>query len=372
MNNNIIYSVWLSLLDGIGGISGKQLYELYGDYESVYKLTADEIDSLDMIKSNQKLVMKNKNLDYAKSIVEKCESMGIEIIAYDDKEYPDMLREIYDPPIVLYKKGIPFDFNNTALTAIVGARKASVYGVRCAEDYASDLSKSNIVVVSGMASGVDGAAHRGALKAGMPTVAVLGNGIDICYPLENRDLYERIKEYGVLISEYPPATSPHSGNFPKRNRIIAAISHATVVVEAGLRSGSLKTAEYANEYGKMVFAIPNMITNRAAVGSNNLIKDYACITTTPNDIVEYFYGRFGVGKMSGKDNSDISLYEKMLENLSEDEKKILSVLSEVPKHIDRIVRESGLPAGRVNANLTLLEMKALVSAMPGSSYALRF
>ncbi len=371
-----IYAVWLATLCGIGDLTVKKLVDRYEEAKNIYNLTPSQIDDIEGLNKNQRLVLKNKNLDYARSIIRKCEEKGIDIICFNDENFPDMLRYIPDPPYVLYKKGINIDFNNTAFTAIVGARHASVYGVKCAEDYAYELSRSNIVVVSGMAYGVDAGAHRGALKAGLPTVAVLGSGVDICYPLENKEIYNYIANYGVLLSEYPPETPVFHGNFPKRNRIISAISHVVVVTEAGIKSGSLRTANLANEYGKMVFAIPNSITNRAAAGSNELIKDYAALTTTPNDIITYMYGRYGVGvelfELHEEKEEKIEENKKIFDNLNPEETKILSVLSDVPKHIDRIVREVDMPTGRVNANLTLLEMKNLVVPMPGNSYSKTF
>lgn len=365
-----IYAVWLATLRGIGDLTIKRLVDKYETAKNIYELTPEEIDLIDELNKNQRLVLKNKNLDYAWSVIRKCEEKEIDIICFNDENFPDMLRYIPDPPYVLYKKGINIDFNNTAFAAIVGARHASVYGVRCAEDYAYELSRSNIVIVSGMAYGVDAGAHRGALKAGLPTVAVLGSGVDICYPLENKELYDYISKYGVLLSEYPPETPVFHGNFPKRNRIISAISHVVIVTEASIKSGSLKTANFANEYGRMVFAVPNSITNRAAAGSNELIKDYAALTTTPNDIVTYMYGRYGVGVEIHEENNQNEIENnRIVDNLSPEETKILSVLSEIPKHIDRIVREVDIPTGRVNANLTLLEMKNLIVAMPGNSYS---
>ncbi len=365
-----IHALWLATLCGIGDLTVKRLVDRYETAKNIYNLTPSEIDNISELNKNQRLVLKNKNLDYAWSVMRKCEEKGIDIICFNDENFPDMLRHIPDPPYVLYKKGINIDFNNTAFTAIVGARHASIYGVKCAEDYAYELSRSNIVVVSGMAYGVDAGAHRGALKAGLPTVAVLGSGVDICYPLENKELYDYISKYGVLLSEYPPETPVFHGNFPKRNRIISAISHVVVVTEASIKSGSLRTANLANEYGKMVFAVPNSITNRAAAGSNELIKDYAALTTTPNDIVTYMYGRYGVGvEIHEEKEESIKENKKIFDNLNPEETKILSVLSDVPKHIDRIVRELDMPTGRVNANLTLLEMKNLIVAMPGNSYS---
>ncbi len=363
---NKIFAVWLATSAGIGTATVKKLIEIYKTAENIYNLTPKQIDEIKILNKNQKLVLKNKNSDYAQSIIEKCAFNGIDIICFNDEAYPEMLRNIPDPPYVLYKKGIDIDFNNTAFAAIVGARHASAYGVKCAETYAYELSMSNIVVVSGMAYGIDGAAHRGALKAGAPTVAILGCGVDTCYPLENKDIYDYISRYGVLLSEHPPSTPIFRGNFVKRNRIISAISHSVIVAEAGVKSGSLITANFANEYGKMVFAIPNAITNRAAAGSNELIKDFALLTTTSNDIVSYMYGRYGVG--AGIKKEEKKEPEENLYKLNPSEIKVLSVLSDVPVHIDKIVRETSIQPGKLNAILALLEIRKLVVSLPGNSY----
>lgn len=368
--NEKLYAVWLSTIAGFGNITVKSLYDNCGNGEAVYNLTASQIDGLDFLNKNQKLALKSKNLDYAKSIIEECEGKNIEIIEFNSPEYPEMLREIYDPPVVLYKKGVPFDFNNTAMVGIVGTRRASVYGDKCATMYAHDLSKANIVVVSGMAAGIDSAAHRGALKAGAVTVAVLGTGADVCYPLENRELYDYLCDYGVIISEYPPKTTAHPGHFPRRNRIISGISRALLVVEAGLRSGALITADLANEQGKSVYAIPNGIMNKASTGTNNIIKEYAYLTNTPNDIIEYFYGRYNVGEKVQSEKADEE-FLKILDNLSEEEKLVAKALTDKPKYIDTLVRETNFPAGKISAIITMLEIYGIARSHPGNSYSLK-
>lgn len=369
--NEKLYAVWLSTIVGVGNITVKSLYDNFQNSENVYDLTPSEIDELDFLNKNQKLALKSKNLDYAKSIMEECEEKNIEIIEFNEPQYPEMLREIYDPPVVLYKKGIPFDFNNTAMVGIVGTRRASVYGDKCAVMYAHDLSKANIVVVSGMAMGIDASAHRGALKAGAVTVAVLGTGVDVCYPMENKEIYDYLCKYGVVISEYPPKTAAFPGHFPRRNRIISGISKALLVVEAGLRSGALITADLANEQGKSVYAIPNGIMNKASTGTNNIIKEYACLTNTPNDIIEYFYGRYNVGEKAETELADDE-FLKILENLSAEEKIVAKALSDKPKYIDTLVRETNFPAGKISAIITMLEIYGIAQSHPGNSYSLKF
>lgn len=369
--DNKIYTVWLSTLMGVGTITIKSLYERFGNSENIYNLTASEIEEIDFISKNQKLALKNKNLDYAKSIIEDCENKEIKIIGFNDEDYPQSLKNIDDPPVVLYKKGVDFDFNSTAMVGIVGTRRASVYGDKCATMYSYDLSKANIVVVSGMAMGIDAAAHKGALKAGAVTVAVMGTGVDVCYPMENKEIYEYLCKYGVIISEYPPKTSAFPAHFPRRNRIISGISQALLVVEAGLRSGALITADFANEQGKCVYAIPNSILNRTSTGTNNIIKEYACLTNTPNDIIEYFYGRYDVGEISENEIADEE-FLKMLENLSTEEKTVAAALSEKPKYIDTLVRETNYPAGKISAIMTMLEIKGIARSYPGNSYSLKF
>lgn len=369
--DNKIYTVWLSTLFGVGKITVKGLFERFGTAENIYNLTSSEIEEMEFLNKNQKLALKNKNLDYANAIIEDCENEQIEIIGFNDEAYPKSLKNIADPPVVLYKKGIDFDFNNTAMVGIVGTRRASVYGDKCATMYAYDLSKANIVVVSGMAMGIDASAHKGALKAGAVTVAVLGTGVDICYPLENKDIYEYLCKYGVVISEYPPKTSAYPKHFPQRNRIISGISQALLVVEAGLRSGALITADFANEQGKSVYAIPNSILNKTSTGTNNIIKEFAYLTNTPNDIIEYFYGRYDVGEKNTSEVADEE-FMKIIENLSTEEKIVAKALSDAPKYIDTLVRETNYPAGKISAIMTMLEIKGIARSHPGNSYSLKF
>lgn len=368
--NDKLYAVWLSTLVGIGKITVKNLYENFKTSENIYNLTSSQIEELDFLNKTQKIALKAKNLDYAKSILEKCDEKDIEIIEYNENEYPKMLREIYDPPAVLYKKGVPFDFNNTAMVGIVGTRRASIYGDKCATMYAGDLSKANIVVVSGMAMGIDASAHRGALKVGAVTVAVLGTGVDVCYPMENKEIYDYLCKYGVIISEYPPGTTAHPGHFPNRNRIISGITKALLVVEAGLRSGALITADFANEQGKSVYAIPNGILNKASTGTNNIIKEYAYLTNTPNDIIEFFYGHYNVGTPPQSEEADDE-FMKILDNLSDEEKIVARALSDKPKYIDTLVRETNFPAGKISAIITMLEIYGIAQSHPGNSYSLK-
>ncbi len=218
-----------------------------------------------------------------KNIIEICYKKSINIIPISHEEYPEMLKYIPDPPLLLYVRGIIPKFNSIA---IVGSRKASGYGVETAFKIASELVLSDITIVSGMARGIDTAAHSGALDAGGKTIAVLGCGVDIIYPPENRSIMERIIKTGAVISEYPPGSPPSTIHFPNRNRIISGMSLGTLVVEAGLKSGSLITANCALEQGRDVFAIPGNINNYNSMGTNRLIKDGAKIVLSSDDILD--------------------------------------------------------------------------------------
>ena len=371
MSNNK-YWIWLGNVAGLGHVKLKQLLESYETAENIYNLTASQIDDIPGINDKLKLSLKNKGLDYVEGIIEDCRVKGIDIITITDEKYPKKLAYIYDPPIVLYKKGKDFCYDELASIAIVGTRKATPYGLATAENFARDLSLNGMTVISGMAEGVDSAAHKGAIKAGCPTIAILGTGVDICYPRFNQELYEYIINYGAVISEYPPGTGAHPGHFPARNRIISGISEATLVVEADLKSGSLITADMANDQGKDVFAIPNNINAPKARGTNQLIKEFAYMATCVSDILEHYLIKYPeqLYQKPEKKISDAE-YEKAVNNLSDDEKSVIECLSEKPIYIDEILRKTKLPAGKVNGLLVILQMKDVVYLLPGNSYMLK-
>ena len=366
------YWVWLSNISGLGHIKIKQLLSDYQTAENIYNLTPQQIDGIATINDKVKLSLKNKSLDYAEAIIEDCLNKGIDIIPITSDKYPKKLAYIFDPPIILYKRGKDFDYDNLASLAIVGTRKATPYGISTAESFAHDLSLNGITVISGMAEGVDSAAHKGAIKAGCPTIAVLGTGVDICYPKFNQELYEYIISYGAVLSEYPPGTIGHPAHFPARNRIISGITEATLVVEADLKSGSLITADMANDQGKDVFAIPNNINAPKARGTNQLIKEFAYMVTCVSDILDHYVSKYPE-QLFKKPELKISNdeYVKNVNGLSEDEKILIQCLGEKPVYIDEILRKTKFPVGKVNGMLTLLQMKDIIHLLPGNSYILK-
>ena len=277
----------LCRVEGIGAVSIRKLLEKAGDVSEIRKLPAESLQKL--LGEKKAALLKNwgapENLERAKRQEEQWKKKGISFDFLWEEAFPKRLKEISDPPLVLYRIG-KLPEPEKKMTAIVGARACSSYGKEMAEYFARGLAKEGIGIVSGMARGADGIAQRAALSAGGYSVAVLGCGVDICYPEENRPLYEKLKESGCILSEYPPGTLPHSRLFPPRNRIISALSDAVLVVEAKENSGSLITAGFALEQGKMVFAIPGAVTDALSTGCLKLIYDGAGIAYSPEFILE--------------------------------------------------------------------------------------
>ncbi|HLC19010.1 MAG TPA: DNA-processing protein DprA [Thermodesulfobacteriota bacterium] len=295
------------------------------------------------------------------------EGLGVEIITFHDRRYPSLLKEIHDPPYMLYARGDTGLLGLTETVAVVGTRRPTHYGLTMAETISRDLAGMGIVVVSGMARGCDGAAHAGALASGGNTIAVLGTGIDVPYPKENRKLYERIAESGLLLSELPPGTPPAPYNFPKRNRIISGLSRGVVVVEAPLRSGALMTASLALEHNREVFAVPGLATNHKSRGTNRLIKDGAAIVEDAVDIVSALGFKPRVVERAAADKPGAP-------GLGDDESLVLGALEAVdagPVHIDAIAEKTGFSASRVSALLLQMELKGLVVQRPGKCFVKR-
>lgn len=278
------YWIWLSLIKNLGSKRKLRLLELYKTPEEIYKLTKEELLNINGIGeaiANDIMISKNEKIlnDHIKYMNEN----NIKIININEREYPQALKEIYDPPISLYVKGNIEKLNNKNI-GIVGCRECTEYGKKSAEYFAYNLSKQNINIVSGLAKGIDSYAHLGSLNTGN-TIAVLGNGLDIIYPKENLELAnEIIKRGGTIISEYPCGTKPDKMKFPARNRIISGISKGVIVVEAKEKSGTLITVDFALEQGRDVFVVPGNINSINSVGTNDLIKQGARLVTTYEDI----------------------------------------------------------------------------------------
>ncbi len=344
-----IYAIALSLIKGVGEKTVKDVLNRFSPEEifSADKSTLFEI--FGKKKTENFLSQKKKALREAEKIKKECLKKQIQIIPLTDSRYPELLKEIPDPPGVLYIKGV---LPNKKAISVVGSRKFSGYGKFITEKFVKELSKGGINVVSGLAIGIDSIAHKTALKYGGLTTAVLGSGLDIIYPNENKSLFfEILDKGGAVISEYPPGTKPSKYTFPKRNRIIAGLSYGVIVMEAPKRSGALITAKIANDYGRIVFSIPTNINNPYGEGNNLLLKEGAVLVTDIKDIKEYI-------------SFDIKLEDKTDVHLSHIEEKILSILAE-PTHIDVIVEKMDMDFDEVSVFLFELEMKGLVENQGG-------
>ena len=278
------YWIWLSLIKNLGSKRKLKLLELYKTPEEIYKLTKEELMNINGIgEAIANDIMISKNEEILNYHIKYMKENNIKIININEREYPQALKEIYDPPISLYVKGNIEKLNNKNI-GIVGCRECTTYGKKSAEYFSYNLSKQNINIVSGLAKGIDSYAHLGSLNTGN-TIAVLGNGLDIIYPKENLELAnEIIKRGGTIISEYPCGTKPDKMKFPARNRIISGISSGIIVIEAKEKSGTLITVDFALEQGRDVFVVPGNINSINSVGTNDLIKQGARVVTTYEDV----------------------------------------------------------------------------------------
>ncbi len=348
--------IFLNFLQEISPKKINQIWQAFEDKSEILRNT----QKLKELNLKEKVIdkIKNKKIrDKFKKELDLAYKKEIKIITILDEEYPQILREIYDPPPVLYIKG-KFDPCSLNL-AIVGTRRASFYGLSQSEYFAYELALRGVVIISGLARGIDTYAHKGALKAKSPTYAVLGSGLDNIYPPENRNLAQQIVEKGALISEFPLETPPFKKNFPQRNRIISGLSFGVFVIEAGRKSGALITADFALEQGREVFALPNQITNTQSQGVLNLIKEGAKLVTSPFDILEELPLDFK--RKVVKENK-----EKI--ELTENEERILKVL-ESPLYFDEILSSTRLEPKVLNTTLLELKLKDLIEFLPGGKYA---
>jgi DNA processing protein len=296
----------------------------------------------------------------------------IKKISIDDAEYPEILKSIYTPPKLLYVNG-SFKEDDKNAVAIVGSRRATRYGLEMAEKIAFDIAVRGITVVSGMARGIDSAAHAGALKAKGRTIAVMGSGHNYIYPPENKELYEEIAKNGAVITEFEDDMAPLPGNFPIRNRIISGLSLGLVVVEAARNSGALITAGYALEQGREVFAVPGKISSFTSAGTHGLIKDGAKLIQSADDILEELR-LHEIEPASGekKNSIDDSISKKtrayIYNSLTDDERRVYKILDDEPLYIDEVVKESNISLNKISKIILGLEMKKLIKELPGKQF----
>ena len=383
------YWLWLTTLPGLTDSSKMLLMEHFSSPEDVYYAREEALWQVDGLKKEQAALLENKSLAMADRVLADCARKDIFIITMADALYPERLRNIYQPPLLLYGKGAMPLFDEEAAVAVVGTRSCTPYGIHCAEKLGYELTQQGGMVVSGMAKGIDAAAMRGALRFGGFTCGVLGGGVDVIYPAENRRLYEDIAATGVLLSEYPPQTEPEAWHFPVRNRILSGLSVAVAVVEAPERSGALITAENAIEQGRDVFAVPGPIDAPNSAGCHRLIREGAGLAACGWDILGEYESRFPhklrrtappmppLPRMAGEpktaekrkteevqDAPEVAqtpalpqLTAAEWDSLSAEQQAVLRVLRpDKPQLTDQLAEDSGLPIQRVLPALTLLEI----------------
>ena len=382
------YWVWLTTLPGLTNRSKLLLLEHFPSPEDIYYAQPEDLPPVEGLSSSQAALLSDKSTDRAEDVLARCAKGDIFLLTMQDALYPDRLRNIFDPPVLLYGRGRMPLFDEEAAVSVVGTRTCTPYGISTSEELGYQLAKEGAVVVSGLARGIDGASHRGALRAGGFTAAVLGGGVDVVYPAENRRLYEDIAATGVLLSEYPPGTEPMGSHFPVRNRILSGLSLAVLVVEAPERSGALITANTALEQGRDVFAVPGPIDAPNSRGSNRLIRDGAGLVTCGWDILEGYRSRFphrlrpspeNLPPVPEPDNLPAQRAEEAstakpekketppalpvldltadTAGLTDDQIRILQVLTtDAPLLTDDVAERADLPIRRVLSALTVLEI----------------
>ncbi len=352
------YRYWLANLPGIGPRKIGRLLQIFGTAQELYgagretlqALKKDGVLSYHFSDQDIETILTSRNEEKIKFQYAKLRKDGIYFVSREEEEYPKKLLPIFDAPYALYYKGrLPEE--QEKVLAIVGARECSPYGTEMAKYLAGTAAKAGIAVVSGLARGIDSCAHAGAVSAGGITYAVLGCGIDICYPRENLNLYMELQEEGGILSEYPPGTSPVASNFPMRNRIISGLSDGILIIEAKEKSGSLITIDYGLEQGKEIYALPGRATDRLSAGCNNLIKMGAKLVTTPKDILEDFLPNYE------QTVDDLKKNNKLLETAG---KIVYASLCLEPKHVEEITAGTGLGLDIVMEQLLLLELRGLI------------
>ena len=407
----LVHWIWFAHRHGVSDRMKVALLQHFQDPEDIFFADGEAFDHIENISDEIKSALRDKDLAPAEEILAACAREGIHILTYRDAAYPVRLKNIPDPPVVLYYKGRMPDFDGSPSIGVVGTRKASAYGLAAAKRIGYQLGCCGGIVVSGMASGIDAMAMSGALTAGQITVGILGCGADIVYPLSNRGLFRDVESYGCILSEFAPGTPPNKWNFPRRNRLISGLSCGVLVVEAPEKSGSLITARQAADQGRDVFVVPGNIDMPSFVGSNRLLRDGAIAVSTGWDILSEYQPlypdkirkdgilpgareqekplvkvaqkpRIPKGKIAAEEKScnlDIdkaasaaySDVNTTKPKLSADEAQIVSALASGERLVDDVIAETGLTTGKMLAALTMLELKGVIRRHPGKRISLK-
>jgi DNA processing protein len=359
----------LSFVTGVGSRTASRLIERWGSPTAVFAASRAELQAFGLSDELIDRLQAPEPRRLAEHELARLDAMGATILTLADAAYPPLLREIYDPPIVLYARGDLEGALRQPCLAVVGTRRPSTYGSNVAVQLARDLAARGLTIVSGFARGIDSAAHRGALEAQGKTLAVFGTGLDVVYPRENTRLAEAICAHGAVVTEFPLGTAPTPQNFPFRNRIISGLSLGVVVVEAAQKSGSLITARLALEQDRDVFAVPGNITSATSFGPNYLIKSGAKLVQYWRDVVEELPFEIGRRILQQELTAADAAARPLTLPLDEREEKVLGLLSfDVPTHIDDLLVASGLPSPVLMQVLLELEVKDKITQLPGKNF----
>ena len=364
-DEHLVSTLRLALVPGVGPKMRRALLERFGSPQAVLEAAPSELRSVHGVgpKLTEKIVAARREID-AEGEIALCRQRGIQIVVDTDDGYPPLLGEIHDPPGVLFVRGQLKPQDGMAI-AIVGTRHPTQYGLRQAERLAGSLARAGLTIVSGLARGIDGAAHRGALAAGGRTLAVLASGVLNIYPPEHDKLAEEIAARGAVLSESPPRAEPLAGTFPQRNRIISGLSLGVIVVEAGESSGALITARHAMEQGREVFAVPGRIEDRASRGCHRLIRDGVKLVQSPEDVLEELGPLF---RPTPREDGQIVHHPAEL-LLNELEQQVLAAVGGEATSIDAMVAQTGLSVPQVLSTVSVLEMRRVIRRLSGTTVA---
>lgn len=363
MNEDLLYQIALTLVPNIGDVHAKSLVNIYGDAQSVFKAKKKDLENIEGIGTVRAGSIKAfDNFQSSEEEIAFIEKYKITPLFITNKNYPQRLLNCYDSPTLLYYRGNA-DLNTSKIIAVVGTRHHSEYGKTVCEKLIEELAGENILVISGLAFGIDTIAHKTALKNNLQTVAVLAHGLDRIYPSQNKSLAKQMTGQGGLLTEFISQTNPDKQNFPKRNRIVAGMSDAVIVIETGKKGGSLITAELGNNYNKDVFAIPGRVNDSKSEGCNYLIKNNkAALINNAEDLLELMNWK-QFTKPAAKKQRELFI------ELSPDEKLVVDILQQKENiHIDELYFKSNLNSSAVAAALLMLEMQGIVTSMPGKLY----
>lgn len=358
-DKSLPFWIGFSKVPGIGPARLRSLLDYYGDIEAAWSANPGELRAIGLDKRSVENLVKVRESVNLELELNRLEKLKVSVLSWDSPDYPALLKTIPDPPVVLYIRGSLMPQDEWAV-AVVGTRQASAYGKECTRLLVNGLVENKITVVSGLAYGIDTEAHQTVVNAGGRTLAVLGSGVDVIYPTENRRLGQAVVEHGALISEYPLGTKPDSRNFPRRNRIISGLSLGVLFVEGSLQSGARITTDYALEQGREVFAVPGSILRSAGSGANYLIQNGAKLVTGVNDILEEL------------NLTQLVQYTEARAIIpgNETEARLLQQLSSEPVHIDELGQATGLPAAEIASTLTMMELKGMVRQVGGMNYVI--